>query len=158
MVGRNGSGGEARRLGGDLGVLEDGQEGGRCLLGERVTGRIVVGTGGEGVAAVFKHALGEVGRHGVGLDAKVAEHGVGFPAAEELNGVLVDAGAEEGGSSTGAEAASAEEPGGDAGLWCDMGGSVAKRVGDDGGFEHFEVSVGVAVGAQGCIFRSVEVA
>ena len=44
-----------------------------------------------------------------GLDAKVSKLGIGFPMAQELNGILINLGAEESGSTAGAEAASTKE-------------------------------------------------
>jgi hypothetical protein len=103
-------------LGVQFGVLQDLEEGGRRLLGERsVSSGLGVSAGREGVAAVVEHVLREVGGDGVGLNAKVAKHGVGLPASEELDGVLVHAGAEEGSGAAGAEATRTEQPRGDPG-------------------------------------------
>ena len=46
---------------------------------------------------------------GVSRHAEVAEHGVGFPSSQELDDVRVNAGAQEGGGPTRAEASGAEQ-------------------------------------------------
>ena len=118
-------------LGGEFDVLENVEEGGRCFDRERELRLFFVGARGEGVAAMVKHALGEVGGDSVGLDAEVAEHGIRFPAAKELDGILVDASAQEGRGSAGAEAAGTQEDWVDTCFVVDKGGSVPEGVGDD---------------------------
>jgi hypothetical protein len=144
-------------LGVQFGVLQDLEEGGRRLLGERsVSSGVGVSAGREGVAAVVEHVLREVGGDGVGLNAKVAKHGVGLPASEELDGVLVHAGAEEGSGAAGAEATRTEQPRGDPGGGLHGGSCVAESVGDDGGLEEAKCAVAGEVGADRGVARSVD--
>jgi hypothetical protein len=80
-------------------------------------------------------------------DAEVTEHGVGFPTAKKLDDVRVDASAEEGGGTAGAEAARTEQFGGDAGEVLNGGGGVAQGVGDELGFGELRVAGPIEVGA-----------
>ena len=110
----------------------------------------LVGSRGEGVAAVVQHALGEVGGNGVGLDAEVAEHGIRFPVAKELDGVLVNASTQEGRGTARAEAAGTQEDWVDTGFVLDKSGGMAEGIGDNRRLDEFELaSVGVMVGAHG---------
>jgi hypothetical protein len=77
---------------------------------------------------VVQHLLGEVA--GGGLDPEVAEHGIRLPSAQELDVVGVDAGAQQGGGSAGAEGAGAEEVRRDARGRLEERGGIAEGVGD----------------------------
>ena len=118
----------------EMDVREGLEELWRSLLRERLVRPRGVGSGGEGVGAVFEHALRQVCGVGVGLNAQVAEHGVRFPAADEFDDVGFDPGAEEGRGAAGPEAACAEESGVDACLGAEQRSGVAERIGDEGRF------------------------
>ena len=70
---------------------------------------VEVGSGGEGVEAAAKHALGIMVGYCTDLDTKVGQHGVRTPAAEDAGSVRVHARTEERGGTAWAQALHGEE-------------------------------------------------
>ena len=95
--------------------------------------------------------------------AEAAEHRVGLPATDELDGFAVDSGAEECGSTAGAETATGDGIGGCASLLLDGGCADAETGGEGGGrkgtFLHGVIAaVAEAIGIRNAVPLEVECA
>ena len=83
-----------------FGGLQGGGKVGRGFEGEKVFVGVGISGRREGVLTMLEHGARVVGSEVARLGSEVEEDGIGFPVTKGADGSLVDAGNEEGSSST----------------------------------------------------------
>ena len=100
-----------------------------------------------------EHVLGIASSKAAGLGSEVQEDGIGLPLAQCPDGSLVNAGYEQGGGSSRAEAVGFNLIGEDVGDVLDSGGSSSQFMGDLSGGDVARSGVAVIVGVEGSLWR-----